>query len=380
MSDFFDRNTQSIKDIYDGFKNQKLIIDNSYQRRKVWIEQDQVRLIETILLKQIIPEVFFWAASVDPENGNTITHIVDGQQRINAIVEFIDCGFRLNKKDLLDRDLALEVGNKLFSELSNSYKELIWTYKISIVDINRKCSRETIKQMFNRLNLTNYSLNLAEKRHIKDSVFGDKSEALAGDDFWDKCKVFSANDARRMKDTTFCCTVYILADIGLSADIGSKIINQYYDDNKNTFDENNELLNKIRLAMDYITKLMDKQTVGFISKKVQLFSLFSVMFSFIDKNIELNNIVFMRFKNFVKAYSLYREDEQDALKDKGLGVAVDNISRYKLASSEGVNTLRILYKILTGEILGVNEQFLSIIKMLNIYDESLEQVDFLSES
>lgn len=386
MSDFFDRNKKSVKDIYDSFKNKKLIIDNSYQRRKVWIEQDQVRLIETILLKQIIPEVFFWAASVDPENGDTITHIVDGQQRINAIVEFIDGGYCLNKKDLLDKEIASIIGNKRFSELPNEYKELIWTYKISIVDIDRICDRETIKQMFNRLNLTNYNLNSSEKRHIKDSVFGDKAEALATDDFWPKCKVFSANDARRMNDTTFCCGIYILADIGLTSEINNKTINQYYDDYMSSFDEEDELFNKIKIAMDYIINLYDKQTAEFISKKVQLFTLFSVVFRLMDNGITLNDTIFALFKNFVKAYSLYKEEIKDNLIEQGYGIAIQNIAQYRAASSEGVNTLRnrvvryeILHKLLTGQIFGINEQLLSIIETLNKYNESFEQLEIFDE-
>lgn len=386
MSDFFDRNTKSVKDIYDSFKNQKLIVDNSYQRRKVWIEQDQVRLIETILLNQIIPEVFFWSASVDPENGETITHIVDGQQRINAIVEFIDGGYCLNKKDLLVKELASIIGNKHFSELPNEYKKLIWTYKISVVDIDRKCNRDIIKQMFNRLNLTNYNLNPSEKRHIKDSAFGDKAEALANDDFWTKCKVFSANDARRMNDTTFCCGIYILADIGLTSEINNKTINQYYDDNSNLFDEKNELFNRIKTAMNYINNLIDKQTAEFISKKVQLFTLFSVVFRLMDNNINLSDIIFTTFKNFVKAYSLFKENQKDKLVEQGYEIAVDNITQYRAASSEGVNTLRnrvvrceVLYKILTGEIVGINEQLLSIIEILNKYDESFEQLEIFDE-
>jgi len=39
------------KEIYDKFENGTLIIDESYQRRKVWMVVDKVRLIETILMR-----------------------------------------------------------------------------------------------------------------------------------------------------------------------------------------------------------------------------------------------------------------------------------------------------------------------------------------
>ena len=69
--------------------------------------------------------------------------------------------------------------------------------------------------MFYRLNLTNYSLNRQEKRNSKDSVFGDKCEALSTYDFWKKTKLFSSADAKRMKDVEYCCAIYILANEGI---------------------------------------------------------------------------------------------------------------------------------------------------------------------
>lgn len=69
--------------------------------------------------------------------------------------------------------------------------------------------------MFYRLNLTNYTLNQQEKRNSKDSVFGDKSEALSILDFWEKTRVFSSSDAKRMKDVEYCCYIYILANEGI---------------------------------------------------------------------------------------------------------------------------------------------------------------------
>ena len=86
----FSDNHKSIKEINTMFSSGSLIVDESYQRRSVWGEKDKIRLIETILLKLVIPEVFFWKAETDPETGESVTHIVDGQQRIKAISSFID--------------------------------------------------------------------------------------------------------------------------------------------------------------------------------------------------------------------------------------------------------------------------------------------------
>ena len=85
----FNDNRKTINEISTMFNEGNLIVDDTYQRRSVWSEKDKIRLIETILLNLIIPELFFWKAETDPETGISITHIVDGQQRIKAIYSFI---------------------------------------------------------------------------------------------------------------------------------------------------------------------------------------------------------------------------------------------------------------------------------------------------
>ena len=125
--ELFDRNKKTIKQIKDDFEAGKLIIDSSYQRRSVWTVQDNIRLIETILIGYIIPEVFLWPASVDPETGDTVTHIVDGQQRINAIIDFIEGKYKLSKKYLLDESIVERCGDKFFTENPNAVFE-IWDF------------------------------------------------------------------------------------------------------------------------------------------------------------------------------------------------------------------------------------------------------------
>lgn len=96
-------NRKSIKDISKMFEEKTLIVDESYQRRSVWGEKDKVRLVETVLLNLIIPVLFFWKADTDAETGESITHIVDGQQRIKALCSFVNNDFKLKTQFLLDK-------------------------------------------------------------------------------------------------------------------------------------------------------------------------------------------------------------------------------------------------------------------------------------
>ena len=335
--ELFDRNKKTIKDIYEQFNEGKLTVDQSYQRRHVWMPQDKVRLMETILMGLIVPEVFFWPASIDPETGNTLTHIVDGQQRISAIVDFIDCKYKLNSKYMLDDGMKNQFGNLTFSELPSEAKTSIWTYKLSVVDIDKSWSMDQIKIMFYRLNLTNYSLNEQEKRNSKSSAFGDKSEALAKNEFWNELRVFSANDARRMKDTEYCCSIYILAQEGIVDQTGSQKVNQYYDDYSEKYDTDDTLTNKIVGAMDIIRTWCNYETISFISKKAQMYTMFCVALRLITDSIDNTDTIKKKIEKFIMSYNLFRNEYEMSFEDERLTMLYESIKKYKLASSEGVN-------------------------------------------
>jgi len=339
MPQLFLRNIETVRKVIGQFNDEQLIIDTSYQRRKVWLLPDKVRLIETILLDLVMPEVFFWPAETDPETGNSITHIVDGQQRITSIIEFINNEFSLTEKHLLDENIKKRCGNKIFSELDDEDKIRLWDYKVSIVVIDRTFDKNSIKQLFFRLNLTNYSLNAQEKLNSKDSAFGDASEALSKLDFWKGSRVFSSADARRMQDVRYCCSIYILANEGIVDQTGDKKINDYYTDYADVFDNDKTLYTKIESAMDIITDLRDKVTQSFVSKKAQMYTLFCLAFKMIDNGIPLSSKLTERFKVFVKAYNCFRNEYDISFPNDRLRKTNEEIKKYKLASSEGINKL-----------------------------------------
>ncbi len=167
----FSDNRKTVSEIFTMFDEKKLIVDDSYQRRSVWSEKDKVRLIETILLQLIIPELFFWRADTDPETGASITHIVDGQQRIKAIYSFINNEFKLKSQFLLDDSIKKAYANKYFRDLDTETRKTFWNYPLMIIEIDSKATRDDIITMFNRLNLTDYNLNDQEKRNSVSGEF-----------------------------------------------------------------------------------------------------------------------------------------------------------------------------------------------------------------
>ena len=319
----------------------------------------------------IVPEVFLWPASVDPDTGDTVTHIVDGQQRITAIIDFIEGKYKLTKKYLLDDTIAEKCGDKYFTDLLDEDKSQIWTYKLSTVDIDKSWNIDQIKKMFYRLNLTDYSLNGQEKRNSIDSAFGTKSELLAQNDFWRKVHVFSANDYRRMKDSEYCCSIYILAKEGPVDQVNDRKINQYYDDYKESFDDDGTLEKRISSAMDIIIQFVDESTISFISKKAQLYTMFCVCLKMDEDKVGFSDSIFSKFKLFVAAYNLFRNEYDIVFGTEITNAVYESIKKYKLASSEGINKLQNrmiryeqLYKICISSGDNVLDSLVEIVKAL----------------
>lgn len=333
----FPRNTKTVKEIYDAFKEDLLIIDNSYQRRKVWLLQDKVRLIETILLNLIVPEIFLWECDIDAETGETVRHIVDGQQRINAIIDYICGNFKLNTKYLLDENIKEQFGNYFFTNLPGDTKKAIWSYDLSIVNIDKRCKEQDIKNLFFRLNLTDYSLNEQEKRNSLSSEFGNASEKLSDDPFWEKHKVFSAADIRRMKDVEFCSNILILVREGIIDQTSQQKLNQVYDDLKEDYPEKESDIARVESAMRLIDDLTNEQTASFISKKAQIYSVFSFVLDLLDNDISMSQEIINKFTAFVSTYNSFKNEKELVFEKDELVQEYENIKRYKLASSEGIN-------------------------------------------
>ncbi len=285
----FSDNHKSIKEINTMFSSGSLIVDESYQRRSVWGEKDKIRLIETILLKLVIPEVFFWKAETDPETGESVTHIVDGQQRIKAISSFIDNDYKLKSQYLLDEEIKEKYGNKFFKDLDPEVKTAFWNYRLMIIEISQESTKEEIVQVFRRLNLTDFNLNDQEKRNSISGDFAALARDLSENEIWEEKHLFN---------------------------------------NKHICDAIIELRKFIE----------DDEILKFVKRKAQLYTVFSVIFYLQREDENVTDVHVEKLKNFVKLYSVFDNDmDMDGkLSDEEKNI-YDMLKKYKLASSEGLN-------------------------------------------
>lgn len=135
--------------IYSDVKSKRLIPDAYFQRNLVWRELHKQDFIKTILLGFPFPQIFISKGAVDIENMVTTSCIVDGQQRTNAIVEFIENSFM--------------VDGRYFKELSNEEKERFLKYDVAVIELDLDNNHPAVKDIFQRINRTANALTAIEK-------------------------------------------------------------------------------------------------------------------------------------------------------------------------------------------------------------------------
>lgn len=357
----FSDNRKTVNEIFTMFDEGKLIVDDTYQRRSVWSEKDKVRLIETILLQLVIPELFFWKADTDPETGISTTHIVDGQQRIKAIYSFINNEFKLKLQYLLDEGSKEKYANKYFKDLDTETRKTFWNYQLMIIEIDSAATRDDIITMFNRLNLTDYNLNDQEKRNSVSGEFAALAREISDNPLWDEKRLFTGPDVKRMKDVEFCASIILLHRKGIIDQTDQSALNQAYEELQVGYKDAEQDKEAVCAAIETIaTFFISDNVTKFLRRKAQLYTLFSVVFYMQRENIAVEQCQKDRLEYFVKLYSIFNNDmDLSGEISDSEKILFDWLKKYKLASSEGLNkhTNRMIrYNVMKDFLFGLTDE------------------------
>lgn len=186
--------THPISDIRDWNKNKRLELRPDFQRNEVWSRAAQIMLIDTILKGIPIPKVYIKSIMKD---GNTYRVVIDGQQRLTAILKFVQNELALKKP------YCGEFVNKKFEELPDEIKNAVLRYKIDINEIFNPTDEE-IRDLYSRVNKYTVQLNKQELRRADfPGDFICLAEELSELDFFEKSKIFSVKQRRRMLDVEY---------------------------------------------------------------------------------------------------------------------------------------------------------------------------------
>lgn len=153
----FDARSYSIADFIEWDANKLLDLSPKFQRRSVWTRAAKSFLIDTILRGKPMPKVLLTQDLVGKKNVRTV---VDGQQRIRAILEFVSGGFTVLSAH------NSEHAGKLFTALTEEAQGAILQYEVG-VDLLYNVSLGDMLDIFARINTYSVTLNTQEKLNAK---------------------------------------------------------------------------------------------------------------------------------------------------------------------------------------------------------------------
>ncbi len=212
----------SIAELVDWLRRRELIVNTEYQRGGgLWPTSAKSYFIDTILKEFPFPKVYFHER-VDKDTKRPKREIVDGQQRLTTIIDFVDGKFALGAD-------AGELRGLSFSDLSGEQQDSFYSYTVS-VDVIRNADRSEILQMFRRMNAFTLPLNAAEKRH--SGFFGEfKNWVNAVLDEYGSVliawNVFTSRQIVRMADAEFVADIALALEEGIVSTSPAKLIALY---------------------------------------------------------------------------------------------------------------------------------------------------------
>jgi hypothetical protein len=236
----------SIAELAHWFKSRDLVVNNDYQRgARLWPPAAKSYFIDTIIKDFPFPKVYFYER-LDKETKRPRREIVDGQQRITTIVEFMDGKFSLGKN-------AMGLEGKKYTHLTEEQQEAFLSYTVS-VDVIRNADRSEILQMFRRMNAFTLPLNAAEKRHceffgsFKDWVNTvlDKFDSLIVE--WG---ILTSRQVMRMGDAELVADLALAIKEGIVSTSPPKLLS-LYKENDTDFPERDLMDERIRGAIEVI--------------------------------------------------------------------------------------------------------------------------------
>src|ERR1700678_2713686 len=190
--------TQDITWLLDLNRNGQLDLDPPYQRKSVWTSKDRQFFLDTIFRDYPSPAIFLHKTIA--ADGSSTYHVVDGKQRLETILSFVNNKVRI-AKDF--GDVRLNGKNWKQLEGEQELRRRLWNYQIPVemVDV---IEGNVVNEVFDRLNRNSRRLTDQELRHAKfEGWFITTAEAEEEKDSWKKLGIVTTARAKRMADTQF---------------------------------------------------------------------------------------------------------------------------------------------------------------------------------
>ena len=329
MENFLNTTLRNIAWFKNAYERKELEMKPPFQRNPVWVTRQKSFLIDTILNRYPIPEIYMQETT--DSMGNAKYVIVDGQQRIRSVIDFLSGKFAIDEKD------SPSFNGASFDELTEDYKKQFFQYNF-VVRILPDVGDTELREIFQRLNRNVVALNKQELRQATYSgSFIKLMNQLSDKEIFSKIGLFTPNDVRRMLDVEYISELSIAVLNGLQNKKDK--LETYYQIYEDNFSEEEQVKEAFDSVLGEIYKILPEINQTRWSKKTDFYSLFLVFNNHIDSlplskdNRSKVNSILVDFGNELKRYlSVTKEDDEKFSIDvetygKGMRASTDLSSR-----------------------------------------------------
>lgn len=263
----------------EHYLNGGLSIKPPFQRRPVWTPRQKCYLIETILLEFPIPEIYV-QRSVTAEGVEAFA-IVDGQQRIRSVLQFIGSESDEEEREfngfVLDRLESTSSWSGLsFADMSDEQKKAFYSYLFTVRYLDTESDEDT-KDVFRRLNKYLTPLKPQELRNATYSgPFAKLAEKLADDEYWAENRIITPASIRRQGDVEFVSELMIGTLHGPQGGAASIIDHYYamYEDYDDEFPDQRALVAAFGRTLDMIRDVLPNLKIFRWGNKTDFYTMF----------------------------------------------------------------------------------------------------------
>ena len=267
--------THPISWFTDRAREGNLVLQPRFQRRRVWTDTQKSNLIESILLHFPVPEIYM-QLKTGPDGASEYV-VVDGQQRITAILEFVGVNDR-EPFELRYLDQNSPWLGYTFNELSDEEKTEFYGHSMAVRYL-QDAQDEEIEGLFRRLNKYVTQLNPQELRNATyRGPFLRLSESITQDSFWSENRLATPEAIRRMRDIEFVSDLLVGVLHGPQSG-NPRTLDKYYamyEDYEREFPGQRECKRRFTLALDLIQEILTDIRSSRWANKTDFYSLFIV--------------------------------------------------------------------------------------------------------
>lgn len=266
---------KKIVELYNMMKTGELVLHPDFQRKLVWNNKHKENFIETILRGFPFPEIYFADGEIDLENMKSQTLVVDGQQRLSTINQYINGDKSFECKRI-----------PLYKDLNEIERERFLKHPVVVRDL-KSISKSEIREVFRRINSISYALNAIEINNaLYEGAFIDVAKQISEESILQELEFLSKTEFDRMKDVEFILLIMSTVEMGAYFSNNKEVevlIKQYDDEYLNA----EKMKESILYVMEYIKNLHLEADSIWVSKSGMFTLMSELLFRVFGKSQEL---------------------------------------------------------------------------------------------